>query len=300
MIRYEEPAASYHAIQAFSAGLAWDIVGPDGCLALARARSPWLNPDYVPERNEVMDAGVIGHLASLEQHLLDQRIVIIDATSYRTKAAQELRDSAYAAGKIPILLERDEGSPGPSFQKVMAMREALQKHPLASWLLFNPRGDSEVSYDWMDESTGVGVHCKARADRIVSEAELTRLVDLKTAASVSPDGFQRSMVRFGHHLRAAFYLDGWDKQDADFPKPVEYVFVCVRAEPPHLVAVYTLPAQALDWGRKLYRRAITQFELAYSGQIPWSSYTLETRAEEVDLPTWLGYRLADQEAAGEL
>ena len=297
MIRYDEPAETYHKIPAFSAGLAWDIVGPDGCLAYAYARSRWLNPDYEPERDEAMDSGVIAHLAALEQHLLDQRIVIIDATSYRTKGAQELRDLAYAEGKIPILYEREPGSPGTSFQKVIAMRTALHANPLTDRLLFGMPGDSEVSYDWVDERGGV--HCKARADRIVNEAELTRIVDLKTAQSVSPDGFQRSMVRYGHHLRAAFYLDGWANQAADFDKPVEYVFPCVRAEPPHLVAIYSLTPQAIEWGRKLYQRALIQFELAQGGQIPWASYT-GSQIAAVELPNWLGYQLADREAAGQL
>ena len=296
MIRLGEPAAVYHSIPAFSAGLAWDIVGPDGCLALAYARSRWLNPNYVEEPNELLDSGRIAHLAALEESLLEQAIVIVHAKDWRSKAAREVRDEAYATGKIPILYERDQGSTGASFQKVLAMRTALQQNEVASALLF-ATGNNEVSYDWTDDS--LGVQCKARADRVVTEpgAELTKLIDLKTAANVSPDGFQRSMVNFGHHLRAAFYLDGWAAQDE--PLPASYTFLCVRSEPPHLVAAYQLEPQAIEWGRKLYHHAMMEFEAAYAGGTPWWSYTRDKIAA-IDLPTWAGYRLADREAAGEL
>lgn len=293
MIYYNEAASDYHDRQAASAGLLWDVVGPDGCLALAFARSRWLNPDYVPERDEAMDSGVIAHLAALEDHLLEERITIVEANSWRTKAAQELRDEAYATGKIPILLERE--GPGPSFQKILAMRKALQGDDMAQSLLFGT-GRNEVSYDWQDEATGI--KCKARADRITDGGVVEcTMVDLKTAQAVSPDGFQRSMVRYGHHLRAAFYLDGWERQEEE--PFADYVFVCVRSEPPHLVAVYQLEAQAIEWGRKLYRNALTQFERAQTGLIPWWSYNREG-IMPIDLPTWAGYRLADREAAGEL
>ena len=71
MIRLNEPAETYHAIPAFSAGLAWNVVGPEGCLALAFARSQWLNPECIPERDEAMENGVLAHLAVLEPHLLE-------------------------------------------------------------------------------------------------------------------------------------------------------------------------------------------------------------------------------------
>ena len=296
MIRLNEPADTYHAIPAFSAGLAWDIVGPDGCLAMAYARSRWLNPNYEPERDEAMDSGVIAHLATLEEEKLDAAIVLVHARDWRSKAAREVRDEAYAQGKIPILAEREPGSTGTSFQKVLAMRRALQANPVTNELLFGP-GNNEVSYDWVDEVGGV--HCKARADRVVTNpGEITKLIDLKTAQSVSPDGFQRSMMRYGHHLRCAFYLDGWDAQDGTSPL-ADYIFACVRSEPPHLVAVYALEAQAIEWGRKLYRKALVEFEVAHAGGMTWWGYTRDV-VMPIDLPTWAGYRLADREAAGEL
>lgn len=295
MISYDEPADKYHARQSFSASMAWDIVAPEGCLRLAWHNSSWLNPDYVPIRNELMENGTIAHLAALEEHLLEERVVIIDANSWRTKVAKELRDEAYAAGKIPILYKREEGSLGPDFQKIMAIRTALKASPLAAPLLFESKGNNEVSYGWEDQ--GTGVLCKARADRIIEEKDTVKILDLKTAPSASPQYFQRAMAQFGHHLRADFYINGWEKQETE--KWADYIFVVIQREPPHLVSVFDLDAQALEWGGKLWRKAISDFDMAHkSGR--WADYMRDQMIQTVDLPTWAWHQLADREAAGEL
>ena len=295
MITYDEPADKYHARPAFSAGLAWDIVAPEGCLRLAWHNSAWLNPDYKPVRDELLDNGTIAHLAALEEHLLEERVVIVHARDWRSKAAREVRDEAHANGKVPILFQRDEGSSGPDFQKVMAMRNALRNSPLAAPLLFEAKGNNEVSYDWVDEYSGVS--CKARADRIVEEKDTVKLIDLKTAPSASPQYFQRAMAQFGHHLRADFYIHGWEKQDTE--KWADYIFVVIQREPPHLVSVFDLDAQALEWGGKLWRKAISEFEMAHAGG-RWHDYMRDQMIQTVDLPTWAWHQLADREAAGEL
>ena len=125
MMIITEPAAEYHGRPAVSASLLWDIVSPDSCLALARYNSEWLNPDFQPlYYEEALENGTIAHLAVLEPEKLDSRISIIDATSWRSKAAQDLREDAYANGLIPILLEREPGARGPSFQKIIEIRKA--------------------------------------------------------------------------------------------------------------------------------------------------------------------------------
>ena len=69
MALHTEDSETYHARPAVSAGLLWDIV--DECPALARHRSPWLNPDYVePEPADYLDNGTLVHLAALQPELL--------------------------------------------------------------------------------------------------------------------------------------------------------------------------------------------------------------------------------------
>ena len=102
-------APHYHALEAVSASLLWNICGPDGCLALARYTSTWLNPDYVPPHDEIMENGTAVHLALLEPEQLAERVTVIDADSFLSKKARELREDAYANGLIPLLADRERG-----------------------------------------------------------------------------------------------------------------------------------------------------------------------------------------------
>jgi hypothetical protein len=293
MIIKDEDPATYHARPAVSAGLLWDIVKPEGCLALARWNSPWLNPDYVPERDEIATNGTLAHLAVLEKEKLDERIVVVDASNWRTKAAQIVRDSAYEAGKLPILFERDPGSDGPSFLKLMKIREALEAS-VAAEMLFGPGGDNEVSYTFESD----GILCKCRADRIIPFGAGKRILDLKTSASASPEFFQRSMVNYGHHLRAVFYTLGWERQDGG--TIADYLFVIVQRNEPFIVSVYRIDADSLVWGAKMVDAGLAKFKQAYRSGV-WSDWMVTAQPYyTIGLPTWAWHQLADKEAEGEL
>ena len=70
------------------------------CPAKARARHPRLNPAARPDESRKMDMGSVCHKIRLGR---GREIHVIDADNYRTKAAQEARDAARAAGLIPCL-----------------------------------------------------------------------------------------------------------------------------------------------------------------------------------------------------
>lgn len=282
------PAEEYHGIAHYSARMTWDIIGPDGCLALAWHRCPWLNPAYEPEADEIMENGIAVHAATFEPEEFEKRITIIDAADYRTQKARDLRDDARANGMIPILYDRGPGAVGPSFVKIQAIRKALEESEAAP-LLFGPEGRNEISYTWELPVGDVVVPCKARADRIVPET----IIDLKSAPTASPEGFQRSMVNYGHHARAAFYLDGWSRQD--YAQRGEgkwsYVFVVVQKEPPYLTSVYRATERALEWGDKLNTRALKLYAEAITTH-HWPAFA----PASLDLPVWAEHRLADLEA----
>ena len=281
MIHTETTMAEYQARQALSAGMAWQ--GVTECWAQA-----WHDSVFNPERRRQearhYDFGTAVHFAIEDQSSLGKHVVVIDADSYRTKTAKEARDRAYLEGRVPLLVG--------DYQAVGELRRVLEASEAAP-LLFG-EGRSEVSYTW----EWAGVPCKARVDRLASG----HLIDLKTAVSAGPQAFQRAMVRDGHHLRAAWYLDGW--LESVFPgakQGTDYLYVVVAKTPPHLVAIYRLDERAVEWGRRLYRKALREFaQCRETGVWPGYCPAFADKTVTVSLPAFSEYQLGELEDEGEL
>jgi hypothetical protein len=293
---HRETEAEYHARLAVSATFCLDLLTE--CPAQA-----WYNSVFNPERpseepNGDLDFGKLVHLATLENHLLAERVMIVDAGDFRKKEARDLRDEAYVQNKIPLLFSsaRKRNSTRCGYEDLQTIRQTLEQSAAAE-LLFGP-GESEVSFTW----DFARIACKARADRVVPG----KLVDLKTAVSASPGAFSKAIADYGHHLRAAWYLDGWaeardDTRLHDIEVMRDYLFVVVGKSEPHLVQTYRLDDHALEAGRRLYRKALSEIRRARETGV-WSGYGGEGKESIITmpLPTRVDYQLADMEARGEL
>src|SRR5690606_6451240 len=71
----------------------------------------------------------LGHAAHKLVLGVGAPLVVIEADSYRTKAAQEQQKAAHLAGHVPLLEHEHE--------QVQAMAAAIREHPIAG-PLFNP------------------------------------------------------------------------------------------------------------------------------------------------------------------
>jgi hypothetical protein len=301
-----ETAEAYHAREAVSAGFCWDIVS--SCPAQAWYDSVF-NPDWREIRaraeakrrksgRDEFDIGTAVHLAVLESHIFAERCSLVPYSDWTTKHSRDIRNQCVADGKVPLLPK--------NYELVQTMREAIEQSDAAEY--FFGAGESEVSYTWDAD----GIACKARADRIVPGA----IVDLKTAVSASPEAFQRAMVRYGHHLRAAWYIDGWCSQHAGMnSRDIDYLYVVPAKTEPHLVSIFKVEdvdtvfepgferydrVSALERGRMLCRKALSEIRRARETGV-WSGYGREgERINTVSLPAFAEHQLADMEAEGEL
>lgn len=274
-VMHDLPEADYHAAPALSAGGAWLLASE--CPALYWSRSPF-NPACVPSKNgKPMDVGAAVHLAALEPERLAMRTLVIEASSYRTKEARDLRDKAYASGLRPLLTE--------DVALVHRLADAIRSNKHAAELL--DRADTEVSYFWDAD----GTPCKARADAVSRDG---RMADLKASASAAPDFFRRQAFAAGHFLRDPWYRDGWEI--AAGKRIAEYWFIVVSREEPHLVTTCRLDDRAIEWGHQKIRRAMTLFRHCRERNV-WPPYCPEPVT--LGLPEWAEYRLADEEQAGQ-
>lgn len=246
-----------------------------------------MNPDFVPERKREFDIGTAAHLVFLEPDLFGERVVVIDAADYRTKAARDARDDAYAAGKTPLLTEQA--------RQVQAMRNALFAHPIARKAFSG--GEAELSMFWRDQTFGVWL--KTRPDYLPAHGRW--VVDYKTAASANPRAFAKRAYDLGYFQQAAWYLDGVEATTGR--RPEHFWFVVQQKDLPHLVTVCQLDEAAIEWGRLLNRKAVEVFARCLE-RGEWPGYR-QPDAPHVDkafiigLPGYAHFQLQDRDDAGE-
>lgn len=184
------------------------------------------------------------------------------------KAAKEQRAAAYADGSTPIL--------AADYESVLAMKAAVLAHPLAAVLFAD--GLPELSGWWRDEPTDTGL--RFRPDWLTEFDGRPVCVDLKTTVNADPAEFGRSVVKFGYHQQAAWYLAGLAAHAID---EARFLFVCVEKAAPHLVSVIELDAEALTEGAYLNRQAIDLYAECTATGI-WPAYG--TGIHTIGLPAW--------------
>lgn len=285
---YALSAEAYHAQPAPGPAL-----GSSGAVAIMRhcpARFWWnsdLNPLRELEDEAKLEFGTASHIAMLEPDQWATRIAIVEAYDWRTKAAQEKRNEARAAGLVPILED--------AAIKITMMRAAIDAHPIASKAFVG--GRAEASIIWQDRATGSWA--KARPDYMPDHRNY--LIDYKTVVSAHPRAFERHAYDMGYHQQAAWYLDGLAAVTGK--RAHEYWFVCQEREPPFLVSVCRLAGDAIEWGAKLNRRALEIFAECVAAN-EWPGYRDPARPDadrafDIGLPAYAAFQLAEREESGE-
>jgi len=189
-------------------------------------------------------------------------------------------DEAAEAGKT-VLRAQDAAV-------VEAVVAAVEGNEFAKVALSN--GVTEETLAWCDPLTGVWL--RARPDFRPNSIPLKRAVrvvaDLKFVApsNASPEGFARSVANFGYHQSAAFY---WDGIKAVYEiEPTHWLHIVVENEAPYCVSLYELPAEDIQRGRMLNRRAINLFDRCLQAN-RWPGYADEP--SPVGLPHWARQRI---------
>lgn len=234
----------------------------------------WLDEGEPPNRD--YDFGHAAH------HLIlgvGPELVVIDADNYKTKAAQAKRDEAYAARAVPLLAREHD--------QVVAMAEALVKHPIAGPLFQSGTGRPEQTLVWFDAE--FGIWRRALLDWLRGRpAPGGRLIvpDYKTANAADPEAIAKAVDNHGYDQQLAWYLDG--VQALDLAGDVEPAALLVVQEKtaPYLITVVQLDVVALERGRLRNHLALDEYRHCRATDT-WPGYNdPPTRVIEVGLPGW--------------
>ncbi|MFB6776554.1 PD-(D/E)XK nuclease-like domain-containing protein [Streptomyces sp. NPDC056352] len=234
------------------------------------AQFKWDRDNPQPHKKE-FDLGHAAHLLVLGE---GPELEVIDAPDWKKVATRELRDLAYAEGKVPLLTKDHE--------QVQAMAEAIRQHPLAGPLFAPGTGTAEQSIFWTDPATGV--RCRVRPDWLKQLPGLTLCVDYKTIKAADPDTVSKAIRDHGYHQQDALYVDGI--YAALGAENVRFVFVFQSKVAPFLITVRELADQDRAIGRAKNERALRIYADCTATGI-WPDWTGPvTDIPTISMPTW--------------
>lgn len=202
------------------------------------------------------DAFDFGHIVHALVLGVGERIEIVDADSWRTKAAADTRTKARAEGRIAVL--------GKDYELAQAAADAVFAHPVASTVL-EAKQAVEVSLFWQRDE----IEVKGRVDIAATYADgRPVLVDLKTSMSAAPGSFAKSVYNYGYHLQSVVYRDGWRELTGD---DADFLFIVVEKDRPNIVTVGGLDDLADERGRADYTRALDLYRACVESDT-WPGY----------------------------
>lgn len=245
---YAISADEYHADPcaepSLSSSIAKLLVTPGTTPLHAFTECPRLNPAHEEEGEEKFDLGKAAHSLMLRD---PQEFEIIDAKDWKTKAAQEQRFLARAAGKIPLLPHQFEDATA----MVVAGRKQLDAHEEGHH--FFVEGKPEMTLCWFEDHGGVRIWFRIRLDWLPNKPPL--FPDYKsTAASADPDTWQRTGYAMGVDVQASLYCRGIRALGlCDRP---EFRFVVQENFAPFALSVIGLAPGAMDLADRKVERAI--------------------------------------------
>lgn len=199
--------------------------------AHAWAETPGLNDEWEPKHTASFDFGHGAHAMLLGK---GENIRVIVASDWKTKAAQALRDEAYAVGHTPML-ERDHN-------KAIRMADVARRYLDACGIgRLDPARSEMMAVADID-----GVSCRMMADHVF-DWPTDPILDYKTARSVSDRGVLNAIMEYGYDISDQWYREVWKAATGE---DREFVLLLQEKEPPYacrLIKLLRLPGDDADW-----------------------------------------------------
>ena len=240
---------------------------------------PRLNPGFERKTTTRLTLGQVAHCYSLEQRMDRFRIVFAD--SWRTKAAKEERDDAYAAGELPVLNATWDKIKEMELQRRAFCAQTFDHDPFS-----RTRGNPEVTLVWQTDD----VWCRARIDFLPQDPEAP-IYDFKTTVNANPLDLPRTAFGLSYDLQAAFYAWGLAKL-SDRPPPIRMVFIFQEIEPPYACSACEVSEDALVAAEARIQRAVTTWKYCLEAD-DWPAYP--PKIAQLYKPPWVESKHQDQE-----
>lgn len=204
-------------------------------------------------------------------------VEIVPFDSYRTRAAQELRDAARDGGLIPVLEREYADAAAVAGAIVAGMGEAGVAYT---------GGLAEHTIVW-DEPTAAGpVLCRGMMDLLHPDAGL--ILDLKTCRTAHPKACAAHVAEYGYDIQAAAYTSAVEKIRPDLAGRVDFAWVFAEelpaGSPRRVILTVARPSGEMrEYGRLRWGRACEAWAACLRDD-HWPGYG--TEEIRLDPPAW--------------
>jgi exodeoxyribonuclease VIII len=170
------------------------------------------------------------------------------------------------------------------FERIQAMRDKLMRHPYAKMLLSG--GINEQGYMGEIETESGNIKVKYKPDHINEGKKF--IVDLKTAADASIDGFTRASADRDYHIQASFYSDLMEKVSGD-NRAYSFFFIAQEKKQPFAFNIFESSPQFISQGRFEYEMLLQLYKYCTENNT-WPGYQIWCQNKygilELKLPPW--------------
>lgn len=198
---------------------------------------------------------------------------VIPYDDFRSKDAKAARHMAKEQGLIPVL-EKD-------VDRARWIAASVKEKAFAG-ATYHPGnvGQKETTAIWQED----GCWMRARFDALVMPDEHSAdLWDYKTTTDVSERAIMRSIIDYGYHLQAAFYMRGLRACVPSLAR-VSFIFVFVEVNPPFAVRVVCLSPAFLAVANREVSKGVETWKHCLKNNT-WPAYEADTLT--IDPPSWL-------------
>lgn len=217
--------------------------------------------------------GTLVHCLLLDPDSFNKQFAVWDDSIKKTTKEGK---AAYAEF-VDALMGRQEVS-RTMYDQAVEMVLKLRNTPLVEKLL---AGEHEKPFKWTDEMTGE--LCKIRLDCLTEIGGELLIVDYKTAADASSEGFKNHAPRYGYHFQAGMYCEGVEVVTGKKPK---FAFIVQEKDPPYAVKVFDADDEFIQRGKDKMRELLGIYhECKQTGN--WYGYMgADPVIETLCLPSW--------------
>lgn len=219
-----------------------------------------------------------------EYYIFDDSVVCGALIAKGAKSPRSTNDyKTWYAGEISFsdgktLIEKAD------FDRMKAMKERLFSHPYAKMLLTNGIAERGILGELETIAGKIGVKLIPDYRKDIKHI----VVELKTAADASLDGFTRDAAKFDYHIDAAFYADMIELMNND-NRAVQFVFIAQEKTKPYAFNLFEASPQFIGQGRYEYEMLLQLYKYCLDNN-KWPGYQVFCPNRygllELNLPKW--------------